>query len=171
MNNKIFVTQPLLPAMEDYITEIKDIWATKWLTNMGAKHNDFFGITINKNGYYKNLKLGANAPHIQSYFISVSKNIFQKKFFIDFINSIKKQKNKRKIIYNYEQGLSRIITSKGFDMYSYYPTRDNDNKYPDPYFYYLGQNSDFDEEHIFFKKCLVNHCSKNNTNNYTNIKG
>lgn len=38
--SKIFVTQPLLPAMEDYIKEIKDIWATKWLTNMGAKHNE-----------------------------------------------------------------------------------------------------------------------------------
>ena len=40
MLNKIFVTQPLLPSLEDYETQLKEIWSSKWLTNMGAKHNE-----------------------------------------------------------------------------------------------------------------------------------
>lgn len=35
---KILVTQSSLPSIEDYIEEIKDIWQTHWLTNMGSKH-------------------------------------------------------------------------------------------------------------------------------------
>lgn len=40
LDSKIFVTQPLLPEIEDYNLQIKDIWNSKWLTNMGAKHNE-----------------------------------------------------------------------------------------------------------------------------------
>lgn len=36
--NKILVTRSSMPDMEEYINEIKDIWETHWLTNMGAKH-------------------------------------------------------------------------------------------------------------------------------------
>ena len=39
-NKKIFVTQPLLPALSDVEAELAQIWASKWLTNMGAKHNE-----------------------------------------------------------------------------------------------------------------------------------
>ena len=39
-NKKIFVTQPLLPNIDNYTEQIKDIWESKWLTNMGAKHNE-----------------------------------------------------------------------------------------------------------------------------------
>ena len=35
----IYVTQPLLPAVEDVNKHLKEIWSDKWLTNMGAKHN------------------------------------------------------------------------------------------------------------------------------------
>ena len=38
---KIFVTQPLLPELEDVQKELEEIWDSKWLTNMGAKHNEF----------------------------------------------------------------------------------------------------------------------------------
>jgi len=48
---KVFVTQSSLPTLEEYVAEIKDIWDTHWLTNMGRKHEefrtalcDFFGI-------------------------------------------------------------------------------------------------------------------------------
>ena len=37
---KTFVTQPLLPELELVNEQIKDIWASKWLTNMGSKHNE-----------------------------------------------------------------------------------------------------------------------------------
>ncbi|HEY8892399.1 MAG TPA: DegT/DnrJ/EryC1/StrS family aminotransferase [Clostridium sp.] len=39
MNNKpIFVTRSSMPPMEEYINEIKSIWDTAWLTNMGKYH-------------------------------------------------------------------------------------------------------------------------------------
>lgn len=40
MDKKIYVTQPLLPDIEIFEQHIKDIWESKWLTNMGAKHNE-----------------------------------------------------------------------------------------------------------------------------------
>ncbi len=41
MNEQIYVTRSSLPSITEYIDEIKDIWGTKWLTNMGDKHKDF----------------------------------------------------------------------------------------------------------------------------------
>ena len=38
--NKIFVTQPLLPDLQDVYKSIEEIWQSKWLTNMGVKHNE-----------------------------------------------------------------------------------------------------------------------------------
>lgn len=38
---KILVTQSSMPSLEEYIEEISPIWKTKWLTNMGDKHNHF----------------------------------------------------------------------------------------------------------------------------------
>lgn len=37
--NKILVTQSSMPEFDEYIEEIKDIWDSHWLTNMGSKHN------------------------------------------------------------------------------------------------------------------------------------
>ncbi len=39
MNEKILVTQAALPELEEYIEEIKSIWESHWLTNMGEKHH------------------------------------------------------------------------------------------------------------------------------------
>lgn len=36
---RILVTQTSMPPYEEYINEIKDIWESHWLTNMGPKHN------------------------------------------------------------------------------------------------------------------------------------
>lgn len=36
---KIYVTQPSIPELSEYVEELKDIWDSRWLTNMGAKHN------------------------------------------------------------------------------------------------------------------------------------
>ena len=41
MEEKILVTKPFLPPVEEYIEEIKEIWANHWLTNMGPKHEAF----------------------------------------------------------------------------------------------------------------------------------
>lgn len=46
----IMVTRSSMPPMEEYIAEIRDLWQSRWLTNMGDKHQaleaalrDFFG--------------------------------------------------------------------------------------------------------------------------------
>lgn len=38
MDNKILVTRSSMPSMEEYIEEIRPIWDSHWLTNMGEKH-------------------------------------------------------------------------------------------------------------------------------------
>ena len=36
--NNILVTRSSMPELEEYISEIKDMWESHWLTNMGPKH-------------------------------------------------------------------------------------------------------------------------------------
>ena len=36
--SKILVTRSSMPPMDEYVNEIKDIWKSRWLTNMGVKH-------------------------------------------------------------------------------------------------------------------------------------
>jgi len=38
MNKPIQVTRSSIPDLEEYIEEIKDLWESHWLTNMGIKH-------------------------------------------------------------------------------------------------------------------------------------
>ena len=38
MCKKIFVTRSSMPTLDEYVSEIKCIWDSHWLTNMGAKH-------------------------------------------------------------------------------------------------------------------------------------
>lgn len=47
----ILVTQPSIPPLEEYVDEIRSIWESHWLTNMGVKHRelqerlkDFLGV-------------------------------------------------------------------------------------------------------------------------------
>lgn len=37
----IFVTQPALPDLKDFIPYLKEIWQSKWLTNSGKFHQEF----------------------------------------------------------------------------------------------------------------------------------
>ncbi|MBR6147685.1 MAG: DegT/DnrJ/EryC1/StrS family aminotransferase [Lachnospiraceae bacterium] len=41
MSEKVLVTRATLPPFEEYINEIKGIWDSHWLTNMGEKHRTF----------------------------------------------------------------------------------------------------------------------------------
>lgn len=41
MNDKILVTRSSMPELSEYIEEIRDIWDSHWLTNMGPKHKEF----------------------------------------------------------------------------------------------------------------------------------
>lgn len=38
MNKKINVTRSSMPEFEEYCNEIKELWESRWLTNMGVKH-------------------------------------------------------------------------------------------------------------------------------------
>ena len=38
---KIYVTQPVLPDLEQYTELLKDIWERKWITNNGKYHREF----------------------------------------------------------------------------------------------------------------------------------
>ena len=40
MPDKINVTRSSMPDFDEYINEIRDLWDSRWLTNMGAKHNE-----------------------------------------------------------------------------------------------------------------------------------
>lgn len=41
MNNKLItVTSPLLPNLDEFYTELKKIWDSKWITNMGSYHKE-----------------------------------------------------------------------------------------------------------------------------------
>lgn len=43
MRERIMVTQSSMPELDEYINEIRDIWDSVWLTNMGAKHRELQG--------------------------------------------------------------------------------------------------------------------------------
>lgn len=38
MNDKILVTRSSMPDFEEYCEEIKKLWDSHWLTNMGVEH-------------------------------------------------------------------------------------------------------------------------------------
>jgi dTDP-4-amino-4,6-dideoxygalactose transaminase len=40
MNKKILVTKSSMPNLDEYVEEIKELWDTHWLTNMGVKHQE-----------------------------------------------------------------------------------------------------------------------------------
>lgn len=54
-HNNYFVTSPLLPNIEDFIEQIKEIYDSKWLTNMGSKHK----------ALEEALKVELKVPHAQ----------------------------------------------------------------------------------------------------------
>ena len=41
MGKKIFVTQPSLPPLNDFLPYLEKIWQNKWLTNCGEFHKEF----------------------------------------------------------------------------------------------------------------------------------
>ncbi len=61
MSHLIQVTRSSMPGLEEYIEEIKDLWDSHWLTNMGVKHKQLeaelcrylnaLNITLFTNGY------------------------------------------------------------------------------------------------------------------------
>lgn len=90
---------------------------------------DFYGVTINNYGhkYSTEPNLSKYSPHIQSYFFLITKNIFEKDFFIDFFKSVKHLDSYVEIIKAYEMGLSALITKNGYNMSAYFNSEDLKN--------------------------------------------
>ena len=82
---------------------------------------DFYGFTAYKKGIQYNTPQKNIPPHIQSYFLSISKEIFSQDWFNDFIMSVKKESGKEDVIINYELGISQLIAKHGYPLTSFYP--------------------------------------------------
>ena len=61
----INVTRSSMPSYEEYCEEIKELWDSRWLTNMGAKHNELKGKLCEYLGV-KNVELFVNG-HLALY--------------------------------------------------------------------------------------------------------
>lgn len=57
MSSTILVTRSSMPSYEEYIEEIKELWDSHWLTNMGIKHNKL----------QRELESFFNVPHVTLY--------------------------------------------------------------------------------------------------------
>lgn len=57
--SKILVTRSLMPDFEEYCEEIKELWDSHWLTNMGKKHKEFQAALCEYLGV-KNIELVVN---------------------------------------------------------------------------------------------------------------
>ena len=74
MQNQILVTRSSMPDMDEYMDEIRELWDSHWLTNMGVKHRElqrvlegYFGIphvTLYANGHLalENAIMALNLP-------------------------------------------------------------------------------------------------------------
>lgn len=40
INKPVYITEPLLPELSEMYSQIAEIWDSKWLTNMGTKHQE-----------------------------------------------------------------------------------------------------------------------------------
>lgn len=73
MNDKILVTRSSMPPLEEYVDEIRTLWDSHWLTNMGTKHEqlteqlkDYLNVdhvSLFSNGHMA-LELGIQALHL-----------------------------------------------------------------------------------------------------------
>ena len=41
---KIFVTRPYIPDLDEYVKELREVWDNRWITNMGPKHEELKGL-------------------------------------------------------------------------------------------------------------------------------
>ena len=78
---------------------------TRYFDAMENMGHDAFGIVKNPNPKH---------PHIQSWFVGLTKNIFTSEWFDTFMKNITKLPSKGAITREYEQGLSKQISEHGF---------------------------------------------------------
>jgi lipopolysaccharide biosynthesis protein len=88
---------------------------------MESKNADVWGLTKNINKSY--------APHIQSYFIAISKNTIKNKKIKLFFENVERKSSKKEIIKEYEIGFSKLLDNYGYKTESFleeknFPTYD-----------------------------------------------
>lgn len=89
---------------------------------------DFYGITINNFGpKYSSIPIVEyKFTHIQSYFFLITKNIFEKDFFQNFLGDVHHFDTMLGVVKNYEMGLSDLIIKNSFDLKAYFDFKDFD---------------------------------------------
>jgi len=108
---------------------------------------DFYGFTAYKKGIQYNTAEKNIPPHIQSYFLSISKEIYSTEWFDKFMMSITKEPDKNNVIAKYELGISALIKDHGYDLKTFYPALE-----VEPCRTFLARFSGFHEEmeELFF---------------------
>ena len=100
-----------------------NLFINKW-----EKENkpDFYGITINNFGLkYSSVPIvNSKFPHIQSYFFLITKNIFEKEFFQNFLGDVHHFDTMLGVVKTYEMGLSDLIVKNGFKLKAYFDFKD-----------------------------------------------
>ena len=84
-------------------------------------NKDFYGFTMYKRGMYPDTFEWDYIPHIQSYFLSISKEIYLTDWFIEFMKSVERQNHKYNVVAKYEIGISKLIERHGYELTSFYP--------------------------------------------------
>ena len=121
------------------------------LKNIIDKMNnyDFGGLYISKD-----LKI-AEHDYITSFFVFISKKIFNSDFFNNFINNIKKEEDKIDIIKKYEFGLSKLMLDNNIKLEAVFNDKNEFNR---PYFNPLSlvkEGFPFLKRHVIEKKITV----------------
>lgn len=121
----------------------------KVLGEARRNHYDFYGMTVNNFVYCEKEDKKLPCPHIQSFFMMISGNIFKKPFFEEFMSGIKAEGSKDEIISKYEVGLSKLIRENGFELHSVYVNKE-DSGAP-----CLCEMMDLLKERLFIKKSIL----------------
>lgn len=133
----------------DYIgneTQLSDIFEK-------SKNFDAFSLCIASYGFGKRIRRHQyewiKYPHLQSYFVVLKNRAFMTGWMFDFMDSIKKLKNKRQIIIKYEMGFSGLLREHGMKLGSYYPY--DESNIVNPYAIYLNR---YTKNPLFIKHML-----------------
>lgn len=84
---------------------------------MGKRDCDFWAMTSNREV----------EPHLQSYFLVFKKPVFENAAFAAFFDAVKKQKNVRDVVLNYEIPLQNVLEKQGFKGDALLPAKTEDN--------------------------------------------
>lgn len=86
------------------------------------------------NSFYKIKKY-----YLQSYFIVFRKSVFLESFFQNFLNGVKKLEYKHQIIFEYEEGLGRLLTANNKKLFAYFSANRTSHYICDHYVEKVGE--------------------------------